>query len=189
MSVIDNITTAIVDTVDFISPDTTSLFDTKQDEVQEHIYTVYDVETHYETDYHTVQMAPSSDKETKASIAVLGAPTVRKIVQFTIECAGDQPIAPKAESDDDNEVLAHKHISLRNVQNTAGGTEAVWRMSGQYIYLIVDPAKVVLQAPATPYINLSLTDTTIKPSQFVGGITSAGNVALPFNPGPNIKKP
>lgn len=150
-------------------------------ETSDKVYSVMEIDIFYDTDYHTVQLATASDTVKTASFGILANPTMRKTVRFSVETEGDQPTLPTPYSGDSNEILLSHSIVPSNVTTDATTSITTWRLSGEYVYGIVDPTKVKLYAAAPPNLTLTIQQTEIQSTNFKTGITSPYSPSTGFS--------
>lgn len=96
------------------------------------------------------------------AVCQLAEPTLLLISDWTASKIGEQPIIPDPESQDPNWVLidAHPELFMQNVMSD--GNNAVYRISGMYVYACLNPdANMVknLVYPRPPYLKDSFQRT------------------------------
>ncbi len=135
------------------------------------VYTDYYVEQSYETDYHTIQMPVASSLVNTASFAILAAPTMKRVVKWSAEKTSTMPLLPFADSSNSNEVLLFSQIIPAAPGLMANAFDYIWRISGTYVYGIIDPSKVQMSGGVLPYQDTNYFATVVSQAQFIHGIS------------------
>jgi len=169
--------TSSITVVKQIMPNTASNY--KAAEFIKGWWTDYTMDIDYTWDFHIAQMPQGSSSSTKSSIAVLGNPTMRKIVNWTAEKCDDLPTMPDPNSGDTNETLCHAKIIGTSADYEADHSTPCFRVRGIYEYAIGDTSLVKLFGGIIPYTTQTLGQSELIPSKFVKGLTSAAQAQAP----------
>lgn len=98
----------------------------------------YGTTTHYYTDLGLIGLPVGGPVGTPACVAQMYAPICFKVVTFSAEVLGDQPILPNPDTGSANDVLLFKRISGA-MPNPLPDQSQSWTMKIQYIYLMLQP--------------------------------------------------
>jgi hypothetical protein len=135
-------------------------------------YVMETLEPAWNTDYHTLQMPVASTQTVNASFAVVAQPTMRKLLRWTVSKYGAWPKMPEADTGDPNEVLLLQKISGQSVDLMGDQETPTYTISGEYTYGYVNYDEVTKYLGVAPYINITIAETAIPDSSFVGGIAT-----------------
>lgn len=154
------------------------------------IYTDYRIDVSILTDDHTIQL-PIASRGSKARSRIIrtAAPTSKKIVQWTAERIEDDPLVPHPISLDPNEVLHKWRLDPVTPIPAADGVNMIYRISGEYTYLLqdaVEPGQAVTVG-AQPNLRTSADERFIPASAFSQAIMNPqlANNQVPKGPNSN----
>jgi hypothetical protein len=139
-----------------------------QGELANKIITDYKIDVNYITFNHIAQM-PVAGGSKVAAFAVVANPTVKKVVDFTVESIGEKAHIPDPENGNPNEVLENTQI-MPAAADVGPNGENINRLTGRYTYAVVDPSKVVYSGGSLPYVTTGKDAATYKKQHFEQGL-------------------
>lgn len=118
----------------------------------------YIVENHYEGDQHryaipvaypggySLSTQPSSNQYTPPRIGIvqLASPTLFWICDWTAKRTAKKPTIPPQRATNPNWVLLDAHIGTYHKEVVIDGVTPVWRISGTYVYVHLNPSRDVI---------------------------------------------
>lgn len=163
-------------------PSQSTLF-TGGNELQNGIYTTYQIDIDYKLANNTIQMPYMNTNLTRCAIIPLGQSTMVKIVKFRAEKWGEAPSVPAALTTDSNSVCIFADFTPSNLDAAPDGQTPVYTCRGEYIYALYDPTLENINGGIAPYLALNYSDSAF--TGFMNGlIDNAGTPEL--NGGPDI---
>lgn len=144
----------------------------------EGIYTDYFTNHRYEYDRHIYNSAltsPNGYNGSKTATFRLGTETLLLIVDWSIERradAGDYPIWPQSDPQNDNIILVDKHIECKHLDAMSDGKTVVYRISGTYVYCFKNPALVNMVHGRPVWMSKFVANEVYMTKQKPGIITS-----------------
>lgn len=145
-------------------------------------YTDYRIDSRYDTDMGLLMLDVAGPYgQSQPQIVRTHVPSCRKVVKWTAERVGAIPDAPSTNTNNPNEVLAHKTVLPCTPVMAQDGTQ-IYRLSGTYVYyLLKAPAETDRLSTGTPAFDTDVSaDNDILPSVWksnLGDSSSSANAS------------
>lgn len=134
--------------------------------------TDYEVRAHFEIDKYIVGMpvtSPGGFNGNQVAACRLAVDTLYLVVEWTAECRGSEPQLPNPEPSDANYILAAEYHQSSMLRMMPDGQTAIYRTSGVYSYICLNPTAANLWHPRPPWMSPRI-PADITPAAFVNGV-------------------